>query len=358
MASASRVCSSTMFNSFSLRRSAVSSNWKSSAHTWFGSLGSQQRPAAGWPGPLALARRRPAQPLVPPQPSGALAVDGVTLPTQDRVRGLPTPAWMAPGDLPQPAAQLVLLGRARPRARAAASSGAGRPPGRPDVPRPRNDRRARPLPAGVAPGSEVSLRQLLEHRLVQLRLGRAASSAGRSRARARGAASPRRPSSRRTGPATGSKSTRRPPRWRSTSVRSLPSFSSRSPSRSLRTICSGVCRCRFIVVSSCPACWALDSHNRWTTIRGPGQRSVDAVVTRPDRLWRSRQTAAARRRRLSVARATRRRAPDTRRRSDPGARSRSRCRSADGVAVGRRSSSARRTRWSAAMRSAAVGDIP
>src|SRR5919106_5088723 len=35
----------------------------------------------------------------------------------------------------------------------------------------RSDRRARPLPAGVAPGSEISLRQLLEHRLVQLGLG-------------------------------------------------------------------------------------------------------------------------------------------------------------------------------------------
>jgi hypothetical protein len=31
-------------------------------------------------------------------------------------------------------------------------------------------------------------------------------------------------------------------RWRRTSVRSLPSFNIRSPSRSLRTACSGVCR--------------------------------------------------------------------------------------------------------------------
>jgi hypothetical protein len=58
---------------------------------------------------------------------------------------------------------------------------------------------------------------------------------------------------------------------RSTSARSLPSFNRRSPSRNLRTICSGVCRRRFIVVPSIPACWALSSHNRWTTIRGPGQ---------------------------------------------------------------------------------------
>jgi hypothetical protein len=32
---------------------------------------------------------------------------------------------------------------------------------------------------------------------------------------------------------------------RRTSARSLPSFSSRSPSRTFRTACSGVCRCRF-----------------------------------------------------------------------------------------------------------------
>jgi hypothetical protein len=36
MASASRVNSSTMLHSFSLLRSAVSSNWKSMAHTWLG----------------------------------------------------------------------------------------------------------------------------------------------------------------------------------------------------------------------------------------------------------------------------------------------------------------------------------
>ena len=35
-ASASRVCSSTMLSSFKTRPSAVWSNWKSSAQTWFG----------------------------------------------------------------------------------------------------------------------------------------------------------------------------------------------------------------------------------------------------------------------------------------------------------------------------------
>ena len=36
IASASRVCSSTTLSSFRTRPSAVWSNWKSSAQTWFG----------------------------------------------------------------------------------------------------------------------------------------------------------------------------------------------------------------------------------------------------------------------------------------------------------------------------------
>jgi hypothetical protein len=78
------------------------------------SLGSQQRPTAGRPCSLALAGRRPAQPLVPPQAPGALAVDGVSLPTQDRVRRLPAPPGMPAGDLPQPPTHLLLLDRSRP----------------------------------------------------------------------------------------------------------------------------------------------------------------------------------------------------------------------------------------------------
>jgi hypothetical protein len=38
-----------------------------------------------------------------------------------------------------------------------------------------------------------------------------------------------------------------------TSVRSVPSFNIRSPSRNFRTICSGVCRFLFIVKSSLPS---------------------------------------------------------------------------------------------------------
>ena len=105
---------------------------------------------------LRLHGARSSQSLVPPQSPGALAVDGVALPAQDRVRRLPAPAWMATGDLPQPAAQLFSSASGRGRqARGAASSGADRPPGRLDVPTPRSDRRARPRLAGVAPGSEV-----------------------------------------------------------------------------------------------------------------------------------------------------------------------------------------------------------
>src|SRR5918994_7811664 len=171
VARASRVCSSTMLHSFSLLRSAVSSNWKSMAHTWFGRSARSSGPAARRPGALTPAGRRPAQPLVPPQSPRALAVDGVTLAAKDHVRRLPAPPRVLAGDLPQPAADLLLGVGSRaglePLGRAVLTG----PPGRPDAARPRSDRRARPLLAGVAPGSEVSLGQLLEHGLVELGLG-------------------------------------------------------------------------------------------------------------------------------------------------------------------------------------------
>ncbi len=66
---------------------------------------------------------------------------------------------------------------------------------------------------------------------------------------------------------------------------SLPSLSSLSPSRSLRTTCSGVWRCRFIVVSPFgPRSWAVRLHNWWTTIRGPGQLNTERRQTKPTRL--------------------------------------------------------------------------
>ena len=51
------------------------------------------------------------------------------------------------------------------------SSGAGRPPGKLVAGIPRTAHAAPSLPRGDGSGSEVSLSQLLEHRLVQLRLG-------------------------------------------------------------------------------------------------------------------------------------------------------------------------------------------
>jgi hypothetical protein len=45
----------------------------------------------------------------------------------------------------------------------------------------------------------------------------------------------------------------RPARLRDLEMRNT-SFSIRSPSRNLRTICAGVCRFRFIVMSSLAAC--------------------------------------------------------------------------------------------------------
>ena len=56
-------------------------------------------------------------------------------------------------------------------------------------------------------------------------------------------------------------------KWRSTSVRSVPEPSIRSPSRTLRTACSGVCRLLFIVVIL-PSL-GIQTHNTRTQIRIP-----------------------------------------------------------------------------------------
>ncbi len=115
------------------------------------------------------------------------------------LRGLATPRL--PGRRPAPL---------HAAARAAASTG-----GRGQGAAPASGDRPPPSPVGVedgahdpAPGgSEVSLGQLLEHRLVELGLGEELVQP-RSRTRARGGASPRWPSCRRTGSASGSSSTR------------------------------------------------------------------------------------------------------------------------------------------------------
>lgn len=70
---------------------------------------------------------------------------------------------------------------------------------------------------------------------------------------------------------------------RSTSVRSAPPPSSRSPSRSFRITCSGVCRCRFIVI----VLLAHSLGSRTLTTPGPLRRA-HANVT----LHRLRHTVA------------------------------------------------------------------
>ena len=55
-----------------------------------------------------------AQALFPPQALDALAVDGPALSPEKPVRRLPAPAGMAPGDVSETPAKLVLLGRSGP----------------------------------------------------------------------------------------------------------------------------------------------------------------------------------------------------------------------------------------------------
>jgi hypothetical protein len=102
IASASRVCSSTMLQSFRRRRSAVSSNWKSTAHTSFALL-ARKRAACHCLDASACESSQAAA-----GPPGArfawCACDyRPAVPEQDRVRRLPSPPRVLPGDLAQPA---------------------------------------------------------------------------------------------------------------------------------------------------------------------------------------------------------------------------------------------------------------
>src|SRR5262245_12797423 len=203
------------------------------------SLSSQRQPATRRPGPLALARRRPPEPLVSPQTPRALGVDGVTLPTQDRVRRLPTPPRMPAGDLPQPAAHLLLnLGtgtRGEPLGRTVlAHHSAGASFGDPEATDEHDDCSPAPLRGQKFPSASSLSIDLSSSASARSFFNRAFS-ASSSRSRFASLAF-------------------MPPYWvrqrfqldsdtsrvRSTSARSLPSLSKRSPSRSLRTICSGV----------------------------------------------------------------------------------------------------------------------
>ncbi len=88
-----RLYSSTILSNFSLRPSIVWSNWKSIAHTWCG----------------YSALSSPLEPLLAPDPLHPLVVDAPTLDSQAPVNQSPTPADMAPGQLPNPLPELLLF---------------------------------------------------------------------------------------------------------------------------------------------------------------------------------------------------------------------------------------------------------
>ena len=271
MAGHSRVNSSTMLSSLRVRLSSVVSNWKSSAHRAFGAMGhmAPTRSADAPEGLLALAIGHP-QALVTPEALDALVVDPPAL-----------PAGLLGGPAPTPPGPL----RSRRHA------------GTPAVP-PR--RRMAPVTArrwvercwpttatrstfgdpepllqhlallhGDGSGSEVSLSQLLEHRLVELGLGQQLLQPGVLAPRAPSAAWRRSPSCPRTGPASGARSTRRSARCRHTSSSSAPPARSLLPSASLRMIWSGVCLRRLVMVrSSSLQSGASDPHNALDHYRG------------------------------------------------------------------------------------------
>ena len=115
------------------------------------------------PAPFAGPLRRPFESFVAPQPLDALAVHRPAFPPHDRERPSCNPTADVPGRSHAAGRQLGVVERARPSRLAVASTGAGPRLGMLVVRRPRNAPARDTPPAGVAPGSEVSLRQLLEH---------------------------------------------------------------------------------------------------------------------------------------------------------------------------------------------------
>src|SRR5581483_1259133 len=222
-----------------------------------------------WSQPPALAAKLgPSQALVPPQALDALAVDVPALSTNDRVGGLPAPPRMALGDLAEAGAELGFGIGTRTRGTTLgrpvlAEEPTGTALGHPEAfdehhHRPPATLRGHHFPDAnsfnIALSSSASASSFLRRAFsFSSSLRRLASSAFmppywlRQRFQVDSAMA----------------------RWRRTSARSLPALSMRSPSRSLRTTCSGVWRCRFTVVIL-PSL-GLDSHSRWTAIRGPRQ---------------------------------------------------------------------------------------
>ena len=140
----------------------------------------------------------------------------------------PAPPGMLPGRAHAAARAARLVGLVGPIASGVGWRGAGRRPGTPGAGRPRSGPAGARRPCGGAPGSEVSLGQLLEQVDLQRLVGHQPLEPGVLGLQLLQPLG-RRPSSRRTGPASGDRSPRRSPTPGSTSARSAPSPSSRRP---------------------------------------------------------------------------------------------------------------------------------
>ena len=88
-----RLYSSTIFRNFNLLPSIVWSNWKSIAHAWCG----------------YSALSSPQEPHLAPDPLHPLVIDAPALDSQAPANQSPTPADVAPGQLPNPLPELVFL---------------------------------------------------------------------------------------------------------------------------------------------------------------------------------------------------------------------------------------------------------
>ena len=217
------------------------------------------------PSAFAAAALRHPEPFVAPQPLDLLVVDVPALAAGVVVGAAVTPPRMGFGVVPQPLPQ-----RRRPDRPVSSSAGwwrwvvrccpVTRQANRSLTPitamrwctaaRRRAGLRSFPRRSPSTPPSPAPRR-------------RAAASAWRSPAPGPSASWRRRPSTRRTGSATGSRSAPTTPSSRQTSATSLPSPSSRSAWVSLRTTCSGVCRFLVVIVikPSCPTHGRQDSHS-------------------------------------------------------------------------------------------------
>ena len=119
---------------------------------------------------LVLGWWRPSQAFFTPQTPQPLVVHRPSL-TTDHIMGLAPPQpGMVPCEYAEPTTQFLIGGRAPVGLAAAALSGVDQPPDMPDAAKPRTVLEVPPHSGGDDPGSPFSLSQLLEHRLIQLRL--------------------------------------------------------------------------------------------------------------------------------------------------------------------------------------------